>query len=108
MSLFHLLGMKILPQKLKSMPYLENLAKFNLDLCSLRYCNYPYVSCLGMNPRRRWNPNLEESYLVEYSESEAEYWIQHTSRIYLRPVKVLALETSAIPRYNEFTKTYQF
>ena len=40
----------------------------HLDLCSRRYNNSPQVSCLGMNPGRGWNPNLEESYLLEYSE----------------------------------------
>ena len=34
------------------------------------HVNSPQVSCLGMNPGRGWNPNLEESYLLEYSESE--------------------------------------
>ena len=83
MSLFHLLGLKILTQQLKSIPYLEHLDKFHLDLRIPRYSNSPKVSCLGMNPRRGWNPNLEESYLPEYSEYEAEIFTQGTSGLYI-------------------------
>ena len=59
-----------------------------------------------MNPGRGWNPNLEESYLLEYTEYEAETWIQCTSGLYIHPMKFLAYETSAILRDSEFTKTY--
>ena len=90
------------------MPYLENLHKFHLDLVSQGYSYSPQVSCLEMNPGRGWNPDLEESYLLEYSEYEAEFWIQCKSGFYIRPVKFLSLEPSPIPRYSECTKTYQF
>ena len=60
------------------MPYLEHLAKLNLDLRSPRYKNYPFVSCLGMNPGRGLNHNLKESYLQEYSEPKAESFTQGT------------------------------
>ena len=53
---------------------MEYLHKFHLDLCSPIYSNYPQVFYLGMNLGRGWNPNLEGSYLLEYSESEAEFW----------------------------------
>ena len=72
MSLFHHQSLKILPQKVQSVPYLEHLVKFHLDIFSPRYNNSPQVSCLGMNGGRGWNPDLEESYLPEYSEYEDE------------------------------------
>ena len=72
MSLDHLLSLKFVPQKVQSVPFLEHLEKFHLDLRSSIYSNYPEVTCLGMNPGRSWNPNLEESYLLEYSEYEVE------------------------------------
>ena len=108
MSLFHLLGLKLRPQKVNFVPFLENLHKFHLDLFSLRYRNSPQVSCLGMNSGRGWNPNLEGSYLPEYSEYEAEFWTQCTSRVYIRPLHVLSHEPSPILGYSEFTKTQQF
>ena len=61
-----------------------------------------------MNIGRGWNPNLEESYLPEYSEYEAKIFKQSKSRIYLRDVKVLAPEPSPISKYNESTKTTSF
>ena len=61
-----------------------------------------------MNPRRGWNPDLEETYLLEYSESEAEMFTQGTSRFYLWPVNILTPNTSSIPRYSERTKTTYF
>ena len=72
MSLFHLKGLKRLPQNLKFVPYLENLVNFNLEFRSSRYSNSPKVSCLGMNPGIGWNPDLEESCLPEYNEYEAD------------------------------------
>ena len=57
-----------------------------------------------MNPGRGWNPELEESYIPEYSESEAETFRQGTSRIYLWSIKVLVVDLSPILRYNECTK----
>ena len=87
---------------------MEHLYKFHLDICSPRYSNSPQVSCLGMNSGRGWNPNLEGSYLLEYSEYEFESWIQCKYGFYIRPVKFSALEPSPILRYSECTKTYQF
>ena len=63
-SLFHILGLNLRPKKVQSIPFLEHLHKFNLDLCGPRYRNSPQVSCLGMNLGRCWNPNLEGSYLL--------------------------------------------
>ena len=57
-----------------------------------------------MNLARGWNPDLEESYLPKYSESEVETFTYGTSGIYLRPVKVLAREPSPISRYRGCTK----
>ena len=61
-----------------------------------------------MNPGRDWNPNLKESYILEYRESEAKTFTQSTSGIYLRPVKILAPDPSPIVRYTECTKTTSF
>ena len=61
-----------------------------------------------MNPGRGWKPNLEESYLPEYSESKAEMFTQGTSGFYLHPVKFFSPETYSISRYSEFTKTTCF
>ena len=108
MSLFHIQGLKPVPQKSKSIPFLEHLDKFNLDLCSQIYNNSPHVSCLGMNTGRGWNPNWDGSYLPEYSEYEAETWTPCTSVFYIVLVKFLAPKTSTIPIYIKFTKTYQF
>ena len=69
---------------------MEHLSKFHLDVRSPRYRNSPYVSYLGMNPGRGWNPNLEESYLSEYIEYEAEIFTEGTYRFHLRPMKILA------------------
>ena len=68
------LGYKNLTTEVKSIPYLECLENFHLDLRIPRYSNYPQLSCLGMNPGRGWNPDLEESYLLENREYEAETW----------------------------------
>ena len=78
MSLFHLRGLKHLPQNVPSVPYMEHLVKFNLDLRNRRYIKSPKVSCLGMNPRLGWKPDLEESYLPEYSDYEATKFTQGT------------------------------
>ena len=61
-----------------------------------------------MNPGRGWNPDLEETYLPEYSDSEAEIFTQGTLGFYIWPLKILAPEMSSIPRYSEFTKTTHF
>ena len=61
-----------------------------------------------MNHERGWNPNLEESYLVEYSEYEAKNFTHCTSGIYLRPVIVSAPDPSPISIYGESTKTTSF
>ena len=88
MSLFHIRGMKILTHKLKFVPYLKHLVKFHLDLHSMRYINSPKVSCLGMNPRICWKHDLEESYLLEYSESKVGMFTQCSIRTSLWPVKI--------------------
>ena len=93
---------------LKSVPFLEHLQKFNLDLCILKDSNSLQVSCLGMNPERGWNPNLEGSYILEYSEYEAKNFTQGTWRIYLQPINVLAPDPSPILRYRKCTKTFCF
>ena len=97
MSMFHLLGRKVRPPKLKSVPFFENLPKFHLDLCSPRYSNSPQVSCLGMNSGRGWNPNLEGSYILGYNESKAEFWKQCKSRFYIHPMKFSAPKPSPSP-----------
>ena len=61
-----------------------------------------------MNPGRAWKPDLEESYLLEYYEYEAETWTLCTSGIYPRPMKGLALDPSPISIYRESTKTICF
>ena len=61
-----------------------------------------------MNPGRGWNPDLKESYIPEYSESEAEIFTKGTSGFYLHPMKISAHETSSIPIYSECTKTTRF
>ena len=61
-----------------------------------------------MNRGREWNHDLEESYLLEYSESEAEIFTYGTSGFYLQFVKKFAPETSSILRYSECTKTTRF
>ena len=61
-----------------------------------------------MNPRRGWNPDLEESYLPEYIESKAENSTHYTSEIYLHTVKVSVSEPSPILRYSESTKATSF
>ena len=61
-----------------------------------------------MNSGRGWNPDLEESYLPEYSKSEADIFKYGTSGFYLRLVKMLSPDTSSIPRYRECTKTTSF
>ena len=71
MSLVHLQGLKLLPYKVYYVPFLEHLHKCHFDLCIPRYRNSPQVSCLGMNPGIGWNPNLEGSYLLEFSEFES-------------------------------------
>ena len=61
-----------------------------------------------MNPGRGWKLDLVESYLPEYSESEAETFTKGTSGMYLRPIKVSAHEPSPISRYSECTKMTSF
>ena len=104
-SLFHLLVLNFGPQKLQSVIFLEHLQEFHLDLCSPSYSSSPQVSYLWMNSGRGWNPNLEGSYLQEYSESEAEFWTQCTSGFYLWPLQFSAPEPSPISEYSESTKT---
>ena len=78
MSRVHLLSLKFRPKKLKSVPFLEHLQEFHLDICISRYCISPQMSCSGMNSGRGWNPNLEGSYIPEYNKSETEVWTQCT------------------------------
>ena len=66
------------------------------------------MSCLGMNLGRGWNPDLEESYLPEYREYEADTFTKGTSGIYLQPLKFSSLDPSPISRYSESTKTTSF
>ena len=66
------------------------------------------MSCLGINLGRGWNPDLEESYLPEYSESEADTFTHGTSKIYIQPVKDLDPEPSPISIYDECTKMTSF
>ena len=108
MLLVYLLSLKIGPQKLNSISFLEHIHKFHLDLCSPRYSNSPQVSCLWMNPGRGWNHDLEETYLPEYSEYKAKTFTQCTLGIYIQSMKVSALEPSPISRYSESTKTTYF
>ena len=61
-----------------------------------------------MNPGRGWNPDLEETYLPEYSESKAEIFTHGTRIFYIRLVKISALYNYSIPRYIECTKTTHF
>ena len=51
---------------------------------------------------------MEESYLLEYSDSEAETFTPCTSGIYIQVVKVLAPNPSPISRYSKSTKTIGF
>ena len=104
-SLFHLMSLKLGPQNLQYVPFLEHLPKFHLDLFSPRYSNSPQVSCSGMNSGRGWNPNLEGSYCPEYRESEAEFWQKCTSGFYLWPLQFSVPDTFPISGYSECTKT---
>ena len=61
-----------------------------------------------MNRGRGWNPDLEESYLLEYSEYEDESFTNGTSEIYLRPVNVSSPGHSPISRYGEIMKINSF
>ena len=51
---------------------------------------------------------MEESYLSEYREYEAETWTHCTLGIHIQPVKFLAPDPSPISRYSESTKTIGF
>ena len=107
-SLVHLLSLIFTPTKLDSVKFLEHLQEFHLDLCIPIYCNSPQVSCLGMNSGRGWNPNLERTYLLEYSESEDKFWIQDSSGFYIQLLQFSASNTSPISEYSDCTKTCQF
>ena len=61
-----------------------------------------------MNPGRGWNPEMEESYLLEYRESEAGTFTQGSSGIYLHPVKLSTRDPSPILRYSKCTKMTSF
>ena len=94
MSLVHLQVRKFIPQKLKSVPFLEHLQEFHLDLCIPIYCRSPHMSCLWMISGRGWNSNFERSYILEYSEYKAEFWIKCSVGFYIQPLKFSASETS--------------
>ena len=61
-----------------------------------------------MNLGIGWNPDFEESYLPEYSESQDETFTQGTSRIYIHPVNFSVPDPSPILRYRECTKMTSF
>ena len=61
-----------------------------------------------MNLGIGWNPDLEESYLPEYSKVEAATFTQSYAGIYRWLVKFSAPEPSPISRYNKFTETTSF
>ena len=90
---------------LKSVMFLEHLQEFHLDICIPSYSSSPQVFCLWMNSGRGWNPNLEGSYLPDYSEYEADFWTQCSSGFYLRSLKFSASDTSSKSEYSDCTKT---
>ena len=96
MSLVHLQVLKFGSKKLKVVLFLENIQEFHLDLGIPSYSDYLHVSCLEMNYGRGWNPNLEGSYLPEYGEYEAKFWIQCKSGFYLWPLQFSTPNTSPI------------
>ena len=57
-----------------------------------------------MNSGRGWNPNLEGSFLPEYSAPEAEFWTHCTSRFYIWPLQFSTPDTSPIAGYSVCTK----
>ena len=61
-----------------------------------------------MNPRRGWNPDLEESYLLNYSEYEVEIFTKCTKRIFLGLIKISASEPSPISCYKESSRITRF
>ena len=61
-----------------------------------------------MNHGRGWNPDLEKSYILEYSESKAKSFRKGTPRFYIRPMKILAPDPYFISRYSKCTKTTIF
>ena len=61
-----------------------------------------------MNPGRGWNPDLEESCLLEYNEYEAENFTQGTSKIYIRSINVSIPDPSPISRYSKCNKMTSF
>ena len=54
------------------------------------------------------NPDLEEPYLLKYSESEAEIFTHCTERISLRPVKISASDPSPISSCSESSRMTKF
>ena len=55
-----------------------------------------------------WNPDLEEPYLLNYSESKDETFIQGTKRMCLHPLEVLASDPSPRSRYSESSRMTKF
>ena len=54
-----------------------------------------------MNSGRGWNPELEESYLPDYSESEAETFTHGTWGFHIFIFKVVSPNPSPVARYSE-------
>ena len=54
-----------------------------------------------LNSGRHRNLELEESYLLYYSEFEAKNFIWGIERFHLRPINVLVPEPSPISSYSE-------
>ena len=61
-----------------------------------------------MNPGRGWNPDLEESYLPEYREYEAETFTKFKTQIFIRLVKILESDLSPISLYRESSRITKF
>ena len=84
-----------------SIPCRQNLAKFYLDLPSMVYINFPYVTCLILDSKGGWNPNLEESYLLKYREYEGENSTKCTEIFHLHPIQVSIPNPSPISSYSK-------
>ena len=56
----------------------------------------------------RWNPDLEEPYLLKYSEFEPEMFRQCTTQIFLRLVNISDFDTSPVSYYSESARITKF
>ena len=88
--------------------YLQHLAKFHLDLPSPRYSKSTWVTYLWLYSRGGWNPNLEEPYLLKYSEYERKNFTKGKKRIYLHSVKVSTFDPSPISCYRKSSRMTKF